>query len=74
MRVHILHQASEAPVLGLELIEELRRHRYSVSAGTLYPMLHGLKVAGALHPSQTLVAGKIRNYYETTRSGDALLA
>jgi DNA-binding PadR family transcriptional regulator len=74
MRVHILRHASEAPVFGLELIEEQRRHGYSISAGTLYPMLHGLEEAGALHSSPTLVAGKIRKYHETTRSGDALLA
>ena len=74
MRVHILHHASEAPVFGLEMIEELRRHGYSIGAGTLYPMLHGLEEAGALRSSQTLVAGKIRKYYETTRLGDALLA
>jgi PadR family transcriptional regulator, regulatory protein PadR len=74
MRVHILHHASEQPVFGLEMIEELRRHGYSISAGTLYPMLHGLEEAGALHLRQTLVAGKNRKYYKTTRSGDALVA
>ena len=72
MRVPILHHASEPQVVGSELIEELRRHGYSISAGTLHPMVHGLEEAGALHSSQTLVAGKIRKYYQTTRSGDAL--
>jgi len=74
MRVHILHHAAEESVFGLEMIEELRRHGYSISAGTMYPMLHGLEEAGALRSRQTLVEGKIRKYYETTKSGDALLA
>jgi DNA-binding PadR family transcriptional regulator len=74
MRVHILHHAAEEPIFGLVMIEELRRHGYSISAGTLYPMLHALEEAGALRSSQTLVKGKNRRYYRTTRSGDALLA
>ncbi len=74
MRVHILHHASKGPVFGLEMIEELRRHGYSIGAGTLYPMLHGLEEVGALHSRQALVEGKNRRYYETTTSGDALLA
>ena len=74
MRVHILHHAAEEPIFGLVMIEELRRHGYSISAGTLYPMLHALEEAGALRSSQTLVEGKNRRYYRTTASGDALLA
>ncbi len=31
------------PVYGLAMIEELRRHGYELSAGTLYPILHGLE-------------------------------
>lgn len=74
MRVHILHHAAEEPIFGLVMIEELRRHGYSISAGTLYPMLHALEEAGALRSSQTLVEGKNRRYYRTTKSGDVLLA
>lgn len=43
IKIHILHHASRAPVYGLALIEELRRHGYDVSAGTLYPVLHALE-------------------------------
>jgi len=42
IRLHILHHAAEEPVFGLGIIEELRRHGYEMSAGTLYPRLHGL--------------------------------
>ncbi|MGD1032085.1 MAG: helix-turn-helix transcriptional regulator [Opitutaceae bacterium] len=38
-KVHILHHASEAPVLGNWMLEELREHGYRVSPGTLYPLL-----------------------------------
>jgi PadR family transcriptional regulator, regulatory protein PadR len=38
-KVHILHHASEAPVVGNWLLEELREHGYRVSPGTLYPQL-----------------------------------
>ncbi|MDV0824986.1 PadR family transcriptional regulator [Klebsiella quasipneumoniae] len=43
IRLHILHHAAEEPVFGLGIIEELRRHGYEMSAGTVYPMLHGLE-------------------------------
>jgi DNA-binding PadR family transcriptional regulator len=74
IRVHILHHAAREPIFGLEMIEELRRHGYSIGPGTLYPILHGLESAGALRSRLTLVEGKNRRYYRTTRAGDALLA
>jgi DNA-binding PadR family transcriptional regulator len=39
----------EAPIFGLGILEELARHGYRISAGTLYPMLHGLEQKGYLH-------------------------
>lgn len=74
MRVHILHHAAQAPIFGLEMIEELRRHGHSIGPGTLYPMLHALEETGALRSTRKLVDGKTRRYYRTTKLGDALLA
>jgi hypothetical protein len=37
IRLHILHHAAKAPVFGLWFIEELGRHGYKLSPGTLYP-------------------------------------
>ena len=74
MRVHILHHAAQGPIFGLEMIEELRRHGYSIGPGTLYPMLHALEHASVLRSTQRLVVGKNRRYYRTTKLGDALLA
>ena len=48
IRVHILHHAAEQPIFGLGIIEELRRHGYEISAGTVYPMLHVLERKGYL--------------------------
>jgi PadR family transcriptional regulator, regulatory protein PadR len=73
-RVHILHHAAEGRIFGLEMIEELRRHGYDISPGTLYPMLHALEGGGVLSSRQELVHGKSRRYYRTTKVGDALLA
>lgn len=73
MRIHVLHHAAEGPIYGLEMIAELKRHGYAIGPGTLYPLLHTLEDAGLLRSSVTLVAGKNRKYYRTTRSGDALL-
>lgn len=73
MRIHILHHASEAPIFGLEMMDELKRHGYQLSPGTLYPMLHALEAAGLLQAQQELVGGKRRKYYRATRAGIVLL-
>jgi hypothetical protein len=43
IRLHILYHAIEGPIFGLETAEELARHGYRISLGTLYPLLHGWK-------------------------------
>ena len=47
-KVHILHHASESPISGNWMLEELREHGYKVSPGTLYPMLARLTQLGWL--------------------------
>jgi PadR family transcriptional regulator len=73
VRVHLLHHAAKAPIFGLEMIEELARHGYEVSPGTLYPLLHALEEDGVLVATGEVVNGKARKYYRTTKAGDALL-
>lgn len=73
IRIHVLHHAAEAPIFGLEMIEELQHHGYAISPGTLYPLLHSLEAAGLLKSRQQLVDGKTRKYYRATRVGSALL-
>src|ERR1051325_1215056 len=38
-KIHILHHAEEQGVYGQWMLEELQRHGYRLSPGTLYPML-----------------------------------
>jgi DNA-binding PadR family transcriptional regulator len=38
-KIHILHHAAAGPVVGLWMLQELRRHGYDVSPGTIYPLL-----------------------------------
>lgn len=74
IKIHILHHAGEGEVYGLWLIEELAKHGYSVSPGTLYPTLHGLEKAGYLASERRVVAGRQRRYYIITPAGKAALA
>ena len=48
IRLHILHHAAEGPIFGQAMIDELGRHGYRLSAGTLYPILHGMERQGYL--------------------------
>jgi len=73
VRVHVLHHAAKERIFGLEMMEELKRHGYDISAGTLYPLLHTLEESGVLISTQEVVNGKGRRYYRTTKAGDALL-
>ncbi len=69
MRVHVLYHATQAPVYGAELMEELGEHGYHVGPGTLYPLLHGLEKAGYLLCKKKVVEGKVRKYYRITPAG-----
>jgi PadR family transcriptional regulator PadR len=73
IRLHILHHAAETGVFGLGMIEELARHGYKLSPGTLYPVLHGLEENGLLRSYQQDLAGKIRRVYRTTIAGQRVL-
>ena len=74
VRVHILHHAAEEPIFGLEMIGELRRHGYTLSPGTLYPILHALEKAACLRSRKEVVNGKLRKYYVVTARGRRALA
>lgn len=73
VRVHILHHAVKEPVFGLEMIEELGRHGYSMSPGTLYPILHGMEKSGYLKSHDEVVGGRVRKYYRATPAGRKML-
>jgi len=73
MRVHVLHHAAQEPFYGTAMMEELRRHGYSISAGTFYPMLHRLAEKGLMEVEERVVEGKVRKYYAATDAGRAAL-
>lgn len=74
IKIHLLHHASREPVYGVQMIAELARHGYTLSPGTLYPVLHQLERSGYLAREEQLVDGKIRKYYLATTLGKQALA
>jgi DNA-binding PadR family transcriptional regulator len=73
IKIHILYHASKEPIFGVEITEELARHGYHLSPGTLYPTLHRLEKEGYLKQSLKVVDGKVRKYYTITEQGNAVL-
>lgn len=74
IKIHVLHHAATEPVYGVALIDELRRHGYELSPGTLYPILHDLERTGQLTREERVVSGKVRKYYAITDEGREALA
>jgi DNA-binding PadR family transcriptional regulator len=69
IKIHILYHASREPIYGVEILEELERHGYRLSPGTLYPTLHRLEKDGYLESRSKVVGGKVRKYYTITERG-----
>lgn len=74
IRLHVLHHAVREPIYGLAMIEELERHGYKISAGTLYPILHGLEGKGYLTSTEKRSGSTARRVYRATPAGAAALA
>ncbi|MGH1571230.1 PadR family transcriptional regulator [Methylobacterium sp. P31] len=69
VRLHILHHAAEGDLYGQWMIEELGRHGYTLSAGTLYPMLHAMERRGYLTSRIERAGRSQRRLYRATPSG-----
>ena len=69
IRLHILHHAAEGPIFGQAMIDELGRHGYRLSAGTLYPILHGLEEKGYLASTEERTGRAARRIYRATPAG-----
>ncbi len=69
IRLHILHHACQEPIFGLGMIEELARHGYRLSPGTLYPIMHGLEKKGLLRSKEQRAGSKVRRVYSATPRG-----
>jgi DNA-binding PadR family transcriptional regulator len=73
IKLHILHHAAKEPIFGLAMIEELGRHGYRLSPGTLYPLLHGLEERGYLRARDERVGRSMRRVYRATATGKRAL-
>ena len=73
IKIHILYHAARQPIYGQEFSDELQRHGYQISFGTLYPIFHRLAEKGLLTVTQEIVKGKVRKYYRITEPGIEIL-
>lgn len=74
IHIHILRHAYKNPFYGSWLIEHLKKHGYSMSPGTIYPILAKLQEGGVLSVEKRLEEdGKFRIYYSITEFGIEIL-
>lgn len=74
-KVHILHHATEEPVYGQAILQELRRHGYEVSPGTIYPLLKRMAARDWLAEKDSArISAKDRQEYILTAEGKKVLA
>ncbi len=72
INLHILYHAQKEPIYGKEFKQELERHGYDISFGTLYPIFHSLETDGYLKIDEIIIKGKVRKYYTITEKGQAV--
>jgi PadR family transcriptional regulator PadR len=71
-KIHILHHAGEDGVYGQWMLEELHRHGYRLSPGTLYPLLARMEARGWLR-RRVPASAKSRRVYRLTPQGRQVL-
>jgi tRNA-Thr(GGU) m(6)t(6)A37 methyltransferase TsaA len=71
--VHVLHHAEAGDVHGAWMAAELARHGYSISPGTLYPLLHRMEQDGLLTSRAVVADGRARRSYRATATGRRIL-
>jgi len=74
----ILKLLEDRDMYGYQMIEELSKQSnttFTLKAGTLYPLLHGLEQQGMLDSyDDTSGNARVRKYYSITKQGRGLLA
>jgi len=74
-KLHILHHARWEPIHGQGILEELRRHGYEISPGTLYPLLGRMERLGWLKGKTDPHGGRrARRDYRLAAAGRRVLA
>jgi PadR family transcriptional regulator len=74
IRLHVLHHAAVQEIYGQWMIDELARHGYRLSPGTLYPMLHAMENKGYLTSRMQREGRTARKLYKATKLGKRGLA
>jgi DNA-binding PadR family transcriptional regulator len=69
IELHVLYHAAEEEIFGLGMLEELKRHGYRISPGTLYPLLHRLTHRGYLTVRDVNLGRTRRRLYRVTPKG-----
>jgi DNA-binding PadR family transcriptional regulator len=71
-KIHILHHAEEQGVYGQWMLEELQRHGYRLSPGTLYPLLARMARRGWMRSTTPKKPRDARIYRITPAGADVL--
>lgn len=71
-KIHILHHAEEQGVYGQWMLEELHRHGYRLSPGTLYPLLARMAARGWLRATEPRNSRDARVYRITAEGANVL--
>lgn len=71
-KIHILYHAEDGGVYGHWMVEELHRHGYRISPGTLYPMLSRMAKRGWIRATEPKRAKGARVYRLTPRGREVL--
>jgi DNA-binding PadR family transcriptional regulator len=66
-KIHILHHAAEGPIHGFWMIGELAEHGYTISPGTIYPILSRMENNGWLSSEKSASAKAAKRYRITSR-------
>lgn len=69
IQAHILYHAAQQPIYGSWMAQELARHGFGISYGTLYPMLHRMHKEGLLICEEQREGSQVRKYYTATPQG-----
>lgn len=74
----ILKLLEKKDMYGYQMIEELHRQSnetFTLKAGTLYPILHGLEQGGMVEAyDANAESGRVRKYYHITKKGKKMLS
>ncbi len=73
IKIHRLYHAVKGAIFGAGIAQELARHGYSISPGTLYPTLHRMEKEGYLESKRRVIGGRVRRYYRATVEGRRVL-